>query len=493
MSSTPSFVITSAGLDAALLANEKGFKVEITKFSLGSAFGYDPTVSDTKLKGNILYSASPSNYRYKGQYTVMITCVVPASVGPFDFGEIGLYMSDGTLFALASWDTLITKYSFLESEISSTMTFYCYLTIAQGAVTITVDLGDDNIYKSLVEILDVQTWREVSAPSEMENDVRELIIHEISPAGDSTLLTCTDDNKWTVASTYRMEFANLELVSSTTDYVEIACGVPGVDPCKYHASSVLGQYLMGFADGTFEAFARTQYITGTNRLRLYYKAPLDTPKKIYNGNDLYCANSFPTVLTVESLKDYKVTWDDIQNKPTTFEGYGLQVPSNEIGIIGACASTNIPAGKVLANGAAVSRTGQFAKLFSVIGTMYGAGNGVSTFNLPDARGLFLRYWDGGRGIDTGRGVGTYQDDGAPEIWGKIANINSYDNQMNDNSYGPNGAFSRYYTHTGQGSRSGSHDAHYVVQINASRCNRAYGRANEVRGKNIALVPVITYA
>lgn len=59
-----------------------------------------------------------------------------------------------------------------------------------------------------------------------------------------------------------------------------------------------------------------------------------------------------------------------------------------------------PAGWLAANGAAVSRA-TYADLFAAIGTTFGAGNGTSTFNLPDLRGEFLRGWDNGRGVDTG--------------------------------------------------------------------------------------------
>lgn len=41
------------------------------------------------------------------------------------------------------------------------------------------------------------------------------------------------------------------------------------------------------------------------------------------------------------------------------------------------------------NGAVVSRTGAYSALFAVIGTTYGAGDGSTTFNLPDMRGMFL--------------------------------------------------------------------------------------------------------
>jgi identified by metaGeneAnnotator len=68
-----------------------------------------------------------------------------------------------------------------------------------------------------------------------------------------------------------------------------------------------------------------------------------------------------------------------------------------------------PTGWLKANGAAVSRT-TYAALFAAIGTTYGAGDGRSTFNLPDLRGEFIRGWDDGRGIDRGRVFGSAQSD-----------------------------------------------------------------------------------
>lgn len=67
----------------------------------------------------------------------------------------------------------------------------------------------------------------------------------------------------------------------------------------------------------------------------------------------------------------------------------------------------IPAGWLIENGAAVSRT-TYATLFAVIGVIYGAGDGATTFNLPDARGEFERGLDMGRGVDPGRVLGSAQ-------------------------------------------------------------------------------------
>lgn len=48
-----------------------------------------------------------------------------------------------------------------------------------------------------------------------------------------------------------------------------------------------------------------------------------------------------------------------------------------------------PTGWVLCNGSAISRT-TYSALFGAIGTTFGVGDGSTTFNVPDCRGIFIR-------------------------------------------------------------------------------------------------------
>lgn len=86
---------------------------------------------------------------------------------------------------------------------------------------------------------------------------------------------------------------------------------------------------------------------------------------------------------------------------------GSDVSVVQAGAVAYFAMSTTPAGWLKANGALVSRT-TYAALFAVIGTTYGAGDGVTTFALPDLRGEFLRGFDDGRGVDLARVFGSAQ-------------------------------------------------------------------------------------
>ena len=85
------------------------------------------------------------------------------------------------------------------------------------------------------------------------------------------------------------------------------------------------------------------------------------------------------------------------------------------GVVEAFAGNNIPVGWLLCDGSAVSRL-TYAKLFAEIGTTYGAGDGSTTFNVPDLRGEFIRGVDAGRGIDSDRVLGSAQTDEFQAHW-----------------------------------------------------------------------------
>ena len=95
---------------------------------------------------------------------------------------------------------------------------------------------------------------------------------------------------------------------------------------------------------------------------------------------------------------------NLSNTAWTFPSiYG----DDRVGEIAYYARPTPPAGWLKANGAIVSRT-TYSALFAAIGTQFGIGDGVNTFNLPDVRGRFVRGWDDGAGVDPSRAFGNIQ-------------------------------------------------------------------------------------
>lgn len=141
-------------------------------------------------------------------------------------------------------------------------------------------------------------------------------------------------------------------------------------------------------------------------------------------------------------------------------------PAGEIKIF---AMDTPPDGYLKCNGALVSRT-TYANLFAAIGEIYGAGDGSSTFALPDWRGEGIRGWDDGRGVDPGRAIGSWQAD----------QFKSHDHLMTNNWY--------------SGSSPNDRDSWSRTERTGNQANKFTGSAGgtETRMRNIAALICIKY-
>lgn len=159
------------------------------------------------------------------------------------------------------------------------------------------------------------------------------------------------------------------------------------------------------------------------------------------------------------------------------------------GAIQTFAMDSAPDGWLKANGAEVSRE-TYADLFVAIGTTYGNGDGSTTFELPDLRGEFLRYWDDGRGVDSGRVLGSSQG----HAFGSHSHTQNYTNRIrrlsHDGSTSPPISVSVPLSGTnapisGQGGGDG------LELRNATASTSSSGGA-ETRPRNVALLACIKY-
>lgn len=148
-------------------------------------------------------------------------------------------------------------------------------------------------------------------------------------------------------------------------------------------------------------------------------------------------------------------------------------------------TSSAPAGWLKANGAAVSRT-TYAALFAIIGTTYGAGDGSTTFNLPDLRGEFVRGLDDGRGVDSGRAIATAQAQGTQEgraNYGNSTGNTPYMELMNDTSWSAN---VYHYINVSPANLAGaSGTLTYGLRV-------VNNKTGETRPRNVAMLACIKY-
>lgn len=148
---------------------------------------------------------------------------------------------------------------------------------------------------------------------------------------------------------------------------------------------------------------------------------------------------------------------------------------NPTGTIIAFAGNTLPKGYLLCDGSKVSRT-TYKKLYAVIGTTYGTGNGSTTFNLPNLTDKFIQ------GSDT---VGTVKSAGLPNITGSVSKALTKEGTV---SY--SGAI--VVNQSSSGRASGSGGGIWGFDFDASRCSSIYGNSTTVQPPALTMKYIIKY-
>lgn len=153
-----------------------------------------------------------------------------------------------------------------------------------------------------------------------------------------------------------------------------------------------------------------------------------------------------------------------------------QVGTIPTGAIFAYGGTTAPSGTLFCDGSALSRT-TYAGLFDIIGTIYGTGDGSTTFNLPNL--------SDNRFIEGSSAIGTYKSAGLPNIYGEFGADDRTVNHMSGCCTYHNGT-------GGDTTADGGDGMHRYVSINASLSSSVYGNSDTVQPKSLTLRYVIKY-
>ena len=173
--------------------------------------------------------------------------------------------------------------------------------------------------------------------------------------------------------------------------------------------------------------------------------------------------------------------DKLMTPQRVAQAISVQIPpAVPTGAIMAFGVTTIPDGWLLCNGANVSRT-TYAALFSAIGTRFGAGDGSTTFTLPNLDGRFLQ------GTTDTSQVGKYVEAGLPNITGS-ASLQNNVGLTNEKGI-VTGAFTAGSEFPDTISKVNGYGTSAIV-FDASLADSTYGSAESVQPSSLQLMPCI---
>jgi hypothetical protein len=257
-------------------------------------------------------------------------------------------------------------------------------------------------------------------------------------------------------------------------------------------SSIYGALSIVVGQGVVQTgtFATIDWAGGLRYVKVEYKELGQSVYELFSITQLMAVPYALNALTVQKENDPAFTASvsaGITAKDTALwnaKSKQIYSDSNPVGTIIYFAGSTPPTGYLVCDGSLLSRA-KYPALLAAIGVTYGMGDGLTTFPIPDLRGEFIRGYDNGRGLDSGRSFGSHQASGVPNITGTISGGPTY----NNNTCG--GAFYNNGSVWGQ-DKGGDNNGSWYYGFDASRSSTEYQSISEVRPRNIALLPCIKY-
>lgn len=379
-----STIHTNYGLQQLARAESTGTQILLTHMAVGDGNGnpVTPDPNQTQLVRerfratiNRVYQNANDPLRFTAEL------VIPASAGGFTLREVGVFDADGSLFAVGN---LPATYKPVDTEGAYSDTVVRLDFMVSNASTITLQV-DPNV------VVVTQQWitNNVTAGFLLPGGTTGQVLAKVSNAdGDVHWVDPTQANVVVDTITEKQTLATSQTVVTLTQTITRGLAVY-IEGIRLPQGSGVDEWQ---PDGTDPS----KFTLG---------------KSYPDGSILQAVNNEPAGSAPAPLERSK-NLSDVADKATSRGNLDVfsKAETRQMapaGLVATFARTTAPTGWMKANGAAISRT-TYADLFAAIGTTFGSGDGVTTFNLPDMRGEFIRGWDDARGVDAGRVLGSNQ-------------------------------------------------------------------------------------
>lgn len=485
-------IITTQGKAAVFNANATGTQLVLTHMAYGTA-AYDPKGDEVALKAEVKRIAISAGSRI-AENQIRIATIWPQSDEKAEVNEIGFYAGN-VLFAVISRKdggpylvksagaNLIFSYDWVINAVPSTS---ITIKVDPDALALLVHMADANAHPQYLTIAEYQTRDfkdsvRVATTANVVTLAGLLVIDGVQlKAGDRVLVRAQNsaflNGIYVVAAGawYRAADANHSTKVTPSLTVAVEEGTANADTqwtLTTNAPITLGTTNLAFdvvggpsgaAAGTYTMVsvdARGRVTSGSNPSTLATMGILDAFTKAQTTAGFVKQGGGIGMGTNAVMLGWNGQQLLAQVDQTTmgnlwysgnFQPASKQDRLEMVAAIAGFPLASAPIGWLKANGAAVSRTA-YADLFARIGTTFGAGDGSTTFNLPDYRGEFLRGFDDGRGLDSGRTLNSVQ---APMLL--THNHSASADAQGSHAHNASATIGGGHTHTGSATDAGWH-------------------------------------
>ncbi|MEL1089130.1 phage tail-collar fiber domain-containing protein [Pseudomonas sp. OB66] len=399
-------LLTNAGIAYETACKAAGTPIKLTQISVGDGGGavYNPAATATALKREVW--RGPLNALFQDEKNpswLLAEVTIPPDVGGWYVREAGLWTDTGILYAIVKYPE---SFKPVLATSGSGKEFYIRSIFETSNASLVTLLIDDTVVKAtrawvmsyLAEELgklDGKQSVRVAATGNIVLNGAQQIDGVAVVAGDRVLLPsqtlAKDNGLWIVANGDWQR---------ATDASTSAKVTPGL--------TVMVEEGTANGDSLWHLTTNAPINLGTTALTF----------KMLAGRTGIAAGTYKS-LTVDEYGRATAGAN-----PETLAGFGIKdsYTKAEVEALIAKASA-LPVGSIVAFPVdapppgfleldnSVKSSATYPDLSAYLGGKFNKGDeGVGNFRLPEARGEFLRGWDHGRGVDAGRGLGSWQAD-----------------------------------------------------------------------------------
>ncbi|MFG6205305.1 phage tail-collar fiber domain-containing protein [Pseudomonas retamae] len=465
-------LLTNAGIAYETACKAAGTPIKLTQISVGDGGEggvYNPAATATALKREVW--RGPLNALFQDEKNpswLLAEVTIPPDVGGWYVREAGLWTDTGILYAIIKYPE---SFKPILANSGSGKEFYIRSIFETSNASLVTLLIDDTVVKAtrawvmsyLAEELgklDGKQSVRVAATGNVVLNGAQQIDGVAVIAGDRVLLPsqtlAKDNGLWIVANGDWLR---------ATDANSNAKVTPGL--------TVMVEEGTANGDSLWHLTTNAPITLGTTALSF----------KMLAGRTGIAAGTYKS-LTVDEYGRATAGAN-----PETLAGFGIKdsYTKAEVEALIAKASA-LPVGSIVAFPVdapppgfleldnSVRSSATYPDLSAYLGGKFNKGDeGVGNFRLPEARGEFLRGWDHGRGVDSNRGVGSYQTDTLQNITGV------FDGYLDITS--ASGVFEKSNLNTAPNPLS-QKNAYHAVTFDASRVART---STETRPRNVAVM------